>query len=208
MGDDYRNTKYCPTLDNLAEKKQDVKNSILAVHSRAIDMHRYISDNDKSFKQAFVQAYNAKCAYCGVPLENISWNLFEIDHFIPQTDGRFKYKSEAGYIENLVLSCFNCNRAKGDFVIPDKDHYKVHPDGSDVCNTFVRDDDYYIRLSDASLGDASVEAFYERLCLGNQMHRLDYLLMNMRGLRDSLKDKPSAYVLLNQAIELMKSKRR
>lgn len=207
MSDDYRNTKYCPDLTDIQAKKKEVQTLILSQHSRAKDMHTYISDNNMPFKKEFVKAYNGKCAYCGVSLDILSWKLFEIDHFIPKEDSRFKTKKEAGYIENLVLSCYDCNRSKRDFVVPDQTQEKVHPDGDYIKKSFVRDDNYYIRVSDTLQDNADVQAFYKQLDLVNESHRLDYLLMNMRGLQQKFKDKPAAYSLLGDAINLLQRKR-
>jgi len=59
------------------------------------------------------------------------------------------------------------------------------------------------------LEDESVKAFYIKLGFDRQVRRLDYLLVNMYGLRDSVeKNKPEIYVQLNKAIELIKRSRR
>jgi 5-methylcytosine-specific restriction endonuclease McrA len=208
MDDDYRNTKYCPKLSCLKEKKERVKQAVLRAHPKAEDLHKYISINNSCFKQQFIEAYNGKCPYCGVSLGIIQWKQFEIDHFIPIESSRFSTKKQAGYIENLVLACYDCNRSKSSLELSEEDWYKVNPDGPDICKTFVRDEDYYIRISEDFKEDESVNLFYSKLGLSRQIHRLDYLLMNMRGLRDSVKDKPSIYTKLNEAIELMMSKRR
>lgn len=208
MVDDYRNTKYCPELTDLNNKKKAVKKAILSEHPWAKDMHTYISKNDEPFKQQFVEAYNGKCAYCGVSTEIIPWKMFEIDHFIPKDSDRFgKSKAKAGYIENLVLSCYDCNRAKSNLECPNSDLHKINPDSSDILNSFIRDDEYYIRISDAMRDDETVNQFYERLELGNQLHRIDYLLMNMRGLCKRITDKHSAYGKLMSAIDLLQHKR-
>lgn len=141
----------------------------------------------------FIEAYNGKCPYCGVSLEIIGWRQFEIDHFIPKESSRFTTKAQAGKIENLVLACYDCNRSKSDIELADEDYYKVNPDGPDICKSFVRDEDYYIRISENFSADDAVNRFYNQLGLGRQIHRIDYLLMNMRGLRDRVKDKPSLY---------------
>lgn len=208
MGEDYRNTKYCPKLLDLKKKKENVKKAILDKHHKAKDMHIYISDNKSYFKLQFIEAYNGKCPYCGVPVEIIGWKQFEIDHFIPKDSSRFSTKAQAGYIENLVLSCYDCNRSKSNLELPEEDSYKVNPDGSDICKSFYRDEDYYIRVSNDFSEDEAVKLFYKQLGLERQIHRLDYLLMNMRGLRDQLKDKPLIYMRLTEAIELLKTKRR
>lgn len=207
MTDDYRNTKYCPVLTNIAEKKLRVKQAVLDEHPRARDMHKYISQNSSCFKRQFIEVYNGKCSYCGVHLSIIGWKQFEIDHFIPQSSTRFNSKSNAGYVENLVLACYDCNRSKSDLELADEDLYKINPDGPDICRSFVRDEDYYIRIREDFLTDESIKLFYNQLGLDRQIHRLDYLLMNMRGLRDRIKDKPLVYIRLNEAIELMQQRR-
>lgn len=208
MSDDYRNTKYCPELTDIADRKLRVKQAVLEEFPRAKDMHKYISQNNLRYKPMFVEAYNGKCSYCGVPLSIIGLKLFEIDHFIPKNSSRFTTKSDAGYVENLVLACFDCNRSKSDLELADENLYKVNPDGPDICKSFYRDDDYYIRISKDFTDDEAVKTFYRQLRLDSQTHRLDYLLVSMRGLRDKLKDNSPAYIQLNEAIELMQQKRR
>lgn len=208
MSDDYRNTKYCPELTDVAARKLRVKQAVLEEFPRAKDMHRYISQNNLRYKPLFVEAYNGKCSYCGVPLSIIGLKQLEIDHFIPKNSSRFTNKSDAGHVENLVLACFDCNRSKSDLELADEDLHKVNPDSPDICKSFYRDDDYYIRISEDFTDDEAVKTFYRQLRLGSQTHRLDYLLVSMRGLRDKLKDNPAAYIQLNEAIELMQQKRR
>lgn len=208
MVDDYRNTEYCPKFTQLSDKKNKVKKAVLKEHPRATDMHTYISDNKKTFKQQFVEAYNGKCAYCGVSVGVIPWKMFEIDHFIPKDSDRFKKsKAKSGYIENLVLSCYDCNRAKGDLELPDDDHHKINPDGLGIIESFIRDDKYYIRINKNMVNDDTVNEFYTKLKLDSQMHRVDYLLMSMRGLREKITDKHSAYAGLTKAIDLLQQKR-
>ena len=208
MVDDFRNTKYCPRLEKLLEKKNNIEEEVKKDYKKATDMHKYISDNKLRYKNLFIEAYNRKCAYCGVPLGIINWKQFEIDHFIPKGSTRFKSKTQAGNIKNLVLSCYDCNRAKGDFELDDENRHKIDPDNPDFCKSFFRDNDYYIKISEEFKDDKSVNSFYYKIGFDSQTHRLDYLLINMCGLRDSLKDKPLAYIQLNEAIELIKNKRR
>ena len=79
--------------------------------------------------------------------------MFEIDHFIYEKSPKFKTKKEAGYIENLVLACQDCNRNKSSFVVDDESFAKLYPDGDQIISSFVRDDMYYIRISDAVSND-------------------------------------------------------
>ena len=208
MADDYRNSKYCAKLTDLAKKKNDVKELVLVKHPRARDMHTYISDNDEPFKQQFIEAYNGKCAYCGVSTEIIPWKMFEIDHLIPKEADRFgKSKANAGYIENLVLSCYDCNRAKSDLEFHDQDLHKIHPDEIEITEAFIRDDNYYIRISDKMKNDSTVKLFYEQVDLENQLHRIDFLLLSMRGLCSKISDKHPAYGKLMSAVDLLQQKR-
>lgn len=52
--------------------------------------------------------FHCLCGYCGKS-ESVTKKGFEIDHFVPR---RIAPKLENAY-ENLVYSCFTCNRKKG-----------------------------------------------------------------------------------------------
>ena len=138
---------------------------------------------------AFIKAYNYKCAYCGVSLDLIAKDDFEIDHFIPESAKCFNGKAEAGVIDNLILACRNCNRKKGDYVIDNDELNELNPDMSLITANFVRDDMYYIRLSKDAMKKTEVKNFYKKLHLDSEKHRSDYLLMSMIGMRDDLKRK-------------------
>ena len=122
--DDYRRTKYCPELDNVRKKKEHIKNKIKEEHPRAQDMHTYISNNSGSLKKEFMKIYNDKCAYCGVSNDLLPKNYFEVDHFLYEKAPLFKSKKDAGYIENLVLACHDCNHNKSSFYI-NSEQYKI-----------------------------------------------------------------------------------
>ena len=207
MTDDYRRTRYCPKLDGLETRKKSVADEVLKDYPNAEDMHTYISKNDERYKLLFMEAYHGKCSYCGVSLALISKRMFEIDHFIYEKSPKFRTKKEAGYIENLVLACQDCNRNKSSFVVDDESFAKLYPDGDQITSSFVRDDMYYIRISDAVSNDLTIKAFYEQLKLGNEMRRLDYLLMSMLGLKSKLDPNSDVYSTMVQAIELLRSKR-
>lgn len=208
MADDYRNTKYCPNLTDLINKKNAIKKAVLSKYPQAKDMHTYISRNNEPFKQLFVEAYNGKCAYCGASTDIMPWRMLEIDHFIPKVAARFEQsKANAGYIENLVLACYDCNRSKRAFECPDEDIQKVHPDCVGILDSFVRDDEYYIRIGSKMNADKTVVSLYQQMDLGSQPHRIDYLLMNMRGLCEKITDEHPAYGRLMGAIDLLQRRR-
>lgn len=207
MTDDYRNTEFCPKLGNVEERKKLVAAMVKTDHPRARDMHRYISENKAPYKTAFIQAYNGKCAYCGVSLDIIPKDSFEIDHFIYKEDSRFKAKADAGYIENLVLACHKCNHTKSSLPIPDESHEYLHPDKPGITGTFIRDNDFYIRIAPAKETDLLANRFYSQLELGAEVHRLDFLLTSMRGLQAKISESSTAHKAMSEAIALLQTKR-
>ena len=205
---DYRNTEFCKSITDIAEKKNGVVELVKDGHPQRADMHTYISDNDSPYKIAFIEAYSGKCAYCGVTIAIAPKRYFEVDHFISKKSKRFNgSKAAAGYIENLVLACHKCNRAKGDLEIPDAAHEYLHPDKKGITDTFIRDEDFYIKLSDEKVNDEISIRFYTQLCLGAELLRLDYLLLNMRGLKNLISESSSGYKYLIDAIDLLQEKR-
>ena len=207
MVDDYRNTIYCPKYSDISGKKKMLVEKIRLCHPHARDMHAIIHPNDSIYKDDFMKIYNHKCSYCGVSVEVITRTNFEIDHFIYQKSERFATKADAGDIENLVLACHDCNRDKSSFEFPDDKYNDFYPDGDEIRRTFIRDDDYYIKIADEKNGDAIINEFYEKLRLGSEIHRIDYLLMNMMELQEEIQDKPEACSQLGQAIKKLHTKR-
>ncbi len=205
MSSDYRNTEYCPNLSKIKSKKNDLVIKIKQDHPRAADMHNYVSGNGTVYKEQFMAAYNNKCAYCGVSVDVIPVQMFEVDHFIYQK--KFKTKKEAGYIENLVLSCYDCNRGKSSLPIPTSAFKDLHPDEKGIARTFVRDKNFYIQISPDKENDPIVQDFYRELKLWSELHRLDYMLMSMIGMQKVLTGNDEALAKLGQAITTLRSKR-
>lgn len=207
MAEDYRNTKYCPILDDVNSKKKRIVNLIKKDHPQAVDMHNYLRKNDDKYKSPFMEVYNYKCVYCGVSLNLIQKDSFEIDHYIYEKSPKFATKKEAGYIENLVLACHDCNHKKNSFLIPDEDFRKLYPDTDEIRNTFYRDDLYYIRISREESNNQTVNQFYNLLKLGSEVHRLDYLLMSMIGLQKNHAENSQFYSGIGKIIETLRIKR-
>jgi putative CRISPR-associated protein, csn1 family len=207
MENDYRNTIYCEPLNNIQYKKNTVKQLVLSEHPKAIDLHSYISDNNEKYKVEFMKAYNYKCAYCGVSIELIPKDLFEVDHYIYQKSERFKTKKEAGYIDNLVLSCHNCNHNKSSFNIEESFYDDLYPDNTKICDFFYRDDLYYIKLTESGLKHNRVSLFYNKLKFYSEIHRLDFLLMNLIGLSSKHQLNQDDQIKLYSIIEILRMKR-
>lgn len=204
---DYRRTKYCPELSDVNRKKKDVERLVKKVHPKAQDMHSYLSDNSKKFKTKFLQVYNGKCAYCGVSLDLVQKNQFEIDHFLYEKAPQFATKKEAGYIENLVLACHDCNHNKSSFWIAEEVYDRLNPDGEGIKNTFIRDEQYYICINDKYKENQWIKEFYNKLRLGSELHRLDYLLMNIIGLQRRYRENEELYAGLGKIVDIIKVKR-
>lgn len=207
MEDDYRNTEYCTPLGDVKSRKEKVADAVKRDHQRVKDLHEWISKNDDIYKRAFIEAYNGKCAYCGVSIDIIPQKYFEIDHVIYKKDPQFKTKVDAGKIDNLVLACHRCNRAKASYRISDTAREYLHPDMPGITATFIRDEDFYIRISDSKKDDRQAKEFYEQLKFSADVCRLDHLLLNMRGLRAQIGKSSSAHKYLSDAIDLLQKKR-
>ena len=204
---DYRRTKYCPELIDVPQKKKEVEKLVEKEHPNARDMHSYISNNSQKFKLEFIKAYNGKRAYCGASTDLIKKTEFEIDHFLYKKAPIFDTKKDAGDIKNLILSCHYCNHNKNSFWIEKKDIDNLNPDGEKIKNVFIRDDQYYIRINNEFKKNATIERFYNKLCLGSELHRLDYLIMNTIGLQRSCENDSDLYVGLGKILDVIRQKR-
>ncbi|MDE6873003.1 MAG: hypothetical protein K2P87_00885, partial [Lachnospiraceae bacterium] len=105
------------------------------------------------------------------------------DHFINEDSfhDTTKGREEAGRMENLVWSCISCNRGKSGFLIKPPYDERLNVDNGNIADVFVRDKDYYIRISDTYQGDEFIQQFYEKLHLGYEARRLDYLCLQLDG---------------------------
>jgi 5-methylcytosine-specific restriction endonuclease McrA len=204
MKNDYRNTPYCSQLEDVDQKKQLLKSEINKVHPKLKNIYTKVKDTNGPYKKKFMEIYNFKCSYCGNSISNINMTLFEVDHYICESS--FNSKSKAGEMENLVLSCYDCNRAKGKFLIDCKYSDILNPDLEHITSLFYRDNNYYIQISDDYKDDKHIEAFYNKLKLGSQSRRLDFLLMHMCGFCETIKDKPQ-YEKLNEILNKLHQKR-
>ena len=156
---DYRRTKYCPELIDIQQKKNKVEDLIKTAHTYAKDMHSYISNNSQKFKIEFIKAYNGKCAYCGASIDLIKKSEFEIDHFLYEKAPVFATKKDAGYIDNLILACHDCNHNKNAFWVDEEGFDELYPDGEKVKKVFIRDELYYIRINDEYKEKAIINEF-------------------------------------------------
>ena len=92
-------------------------------------------------------------------------------------------------------------------LIEDTARQYLYPDTEGIQKAFVRDDQYYIKISDECKEDDTVKDFYKQINLGGEIHRLDYLLMSMIGMNSKMMDRPEVSQKIGQAIEMLRAKR-
>lgn len=204
MKSDYRNTKYCASLEKVDEKKKVLDKKIREEHPQAKIIYNQVKEKDGEYKKTFMEIYNWKCGYCGNSLLNISADLLEIDHYICESS--FDSKEEAGKIENLVLACYDCNRPKRDLVIEDLYRDVLNPDGETIMRVFERDELFYIKIAKEFEDDPFIKKFYNQLKLGYQTRRLDFLLMSLRGVCANLEGTSKADKLNEILIKLQEKR--
>ena len=180
---DYRNTANCPVLVDVALKKLALEQKIHKEHKRAKIMYNVVHRKQDIYFKEFSEIYNDKCAYCGAWIGISDIRLFEADHFICEdsfsndTAGRI----EAGKMSNLVLACYSCNRGKGNLTLDEEHQKTLNPDDGSIAHVFYRDENYYICIRSDYVKDDSVVNFYQKLLLGNEFRRLDYLLLEIKN---------------------------
>ena len=108
---------------------------------------------------------------------------------------------------NLILSCHDCNHNKNSFWIEKEEMDTLNPDGQEIKNTFIRDEQYYICINDIYRENEIVKKFYDRIRLGSELHRLDYLIMNIIGLQRYCEDNSDLYVGLGKILDIIREKR-
>ena len=206
--DDYRCTKYCERFTDITLKKDELEKNIQMEHKKMItDYHKYVRRNDSFYKKEFIKIYNGKCAYCGISIDVIGKEVFEIDHFRNKKREDFFTEGEAGYMGNLVLSCHDCNNCKNSFAITDSNEYDLNPDKEEIYKNFIRDDMFYIQVSKRGTLKSDVTKFYKKLHFDSEMRRIDYLLMSMMGLENKIKKRGKEIEGLSNAILLILKKR-
>ena len=180
MKNDYRNTRYYTKKNNIINEKKRLEDKIRKECPRTQIIYNQISQKEKEYNKLFREIYNNKCAYCGITTDVISSELLEIDHFICESSFK-ENKIKAGEINNLVLSCKKCNRAKSDFKWEEEYTSKFSVDDGNITELFYRDKDYSIKVEGDFISDTNICSFYKTLKFSDEVRRLDFLLMNLYG---------------------------
>ena len=82
----------------------------------------------------------------------------------------------------------------------------LHPDLDYIKAVFVRDEGYSIIVAEEFAESEAVTMFYNQLKLGQEVHKLDYLLLKMLG-QQRRTESSGEYCTLGEAISLLRKKR-
>ena len=207
MKNDYRNTVYEVRNKNIIKKKNALEDRIKKEHPKVKITYNQINKKDSEYYKQFRDIYNNKCAYCGITTDVISSELFEVDHFICRSSFNGD-DINAGKINNLVLSCKKCNRAKKDFIWSVAYSSIFNVDDESITRLFFRDEDYSIKIEKEYITDESICSFYRKLKLDEEIRRLDFLLMNMYGFYNKYRNDKNIEKIKDCIIVLQKKKKK
>lgn len=204
---DYRNGFACESLKDISKKKKKVEKLLRKEKPKSRLNHRYISNRSDKYFRLYGEAYNLKCAYCGVSSDIHGINSFEIDHFVCKAHNL--NPDESDRIDNLVFACDCCNHSKRDFIVPESHLSVLHPDLDKLGFVFYRDTDFSIKISSEYSDDEVVLRFYEKLKLYFQARRIDFLLLESLSLYRLLKSHnlDSSASRLNEIVSSLRDRR-
>lgn len=205
MKNDYRCTDFdsdvFPSESEIIKRKENLL--ISQNYSNDINHYSKVSDRRRKANNMFRLCYNNKCVYCGVPETINGRRLFEVDHFIPKSSQ--KLKIDFHNISNLVNACYECNRKKSFFEIDDNYLDILNPN-KNISKVFMRNNNFEIKIDRKYSSDSEIKKFYNKLCLGGELRRLDYLLMNMKDLQQEVKSE-AIVDKLARCIQILQEKR-
>lgn len=183
---DYRLTQY-EDFDFLTLKssKEYISNMIdkrVQTESKVGQHYEKINSKNGGYYKLFENAYNSKCAYCGIDTSINPTTLFEIDHFINKTQNVLPNGHSVNSVENLIFSCRRCNQAKDDFNTLNLCDI-LHPDHDLIANVFIRTATYGISVKEEYKENSEIVNFYKKLHLDSNFKKLDFLLMNLKAMK-------------------------
>ena len=143
-----------------------------------------IKPKESKYYEKFEEIYYHKCAYCGVSTAINPAPLYEIDHFFNELQTTFcSYNLSVDIIDNLILSCRNCNQSKKEFAVNDV-HSIIHPDSREIKEVFNRGEHFEIKISPQYCKDEKIQSFYNKMKFHYRFRKLDYLLLNLYFLKE------------------------
>ena len=139
-----------------------------------------IKPKESKYYEKFEEIYYHKCAYCGVSTAINPAPLYEIDHFFNELQTTFGSDNlSVDIIDNLILSCRNCNQSKKEFAVNDV-HSIIHPDSREIN----RGEHFEIKISPQYCKDEKIQSFYNKMKFHYRFRKLDYLLLNLYFLKE------------------------
>ena len=174
---DYRLT-YSESFSDLSSDLSNLKNKMVTEHPRMKNFYLNIK-NCKAYKKDFLSAFKYRCCYCGKDLDACD---VEIDHICSPDDG------PQNNFDNLAPACNSCNGSKSNIVKDALFANKIHP-VTNIQNCFTRNSDLTVLIAPAYTSDQFVQSFYERLNLGSQIKRLDFLVLCLDDISKRILDR-------------------
>lgn len=143
-----------------------------------------IKPKESKYYEKFEEIYYHKCAYCGVSTAINPAPLYEIDHFFNELQTTFGSDNlSVDIIDNLILSCRNCNQSKKEFAVNDV-HSIIHPDSREIKEVFNRGERFEIKIAPQYCKDEKIQSFYNKMKFHYRFRKLDYLLLNLYFLKE------------------------
>ena len=197
---DYRSTE-----TDIFPSEEDInshKNEVLKGH-RIPNHYSFIHKRGSHANTEFRKAFNYKCAYCGVNEEINSVLLFEVDHYICQTST--KLSIDFNNFDNLVNSCYACNRHKSGIDIEDNYLDILNPK-KNIQNVFTRGEDFTITINSNYSSDEYISDFYKKMKFDHNLRRIDFLILSITDLESTISNQEIKEKLI-VLIENLKQKR-
>ncbi|HHK6615683.1 TPA: HNH endonuclease, partial [Streptococcus pneumoniae] len=143
-----------------------------------------IKSKESKYYERFEEIYHHKCAYCGVSTAINPALLYEIDHFFNKLQTTFGSDDlSVDIIDNLILSCRNCNQSKKEFAVNDV-HSIIHPDSREIKEVFNRGEHFEIKIAPQYCKNEKIQSFYNKMKFHYRFRKLDYLLLNLYFLKE------------------------
>lgn len=175
---DYRESNNKSFDWDVTNKKRYLLKDIRLKHPTLKNHYKLLYPHHTEVNKKFREIYNGKCAYCGVSVNILSADLFEIDHFICKKYFK-KNLNKGNHLDNLVFACRDCNRFKSDNYFNHKNSKMFNVDDGSICKCFYRDELYNIRIKKDFKNNDTVNNFYITMRFDSQIRRLNYLLDSM-----------------------------
>lgn len=196
---------YRATETDIFPSEKDInshKDEVLKGH-RTPNHYSFIHERGSHANKEFRKAFNNKCAYCGVNELINSVQLFEVDHYICQSST--KLSVDFDNFDNLINSCYECNRHKSGLDIND-DYLEILNPKSNIQNVFTRSKDFDIIINTKYKSDDYILYFYKKMKFNHNLRRLDFLILSIIDLESNTNNQEIKDKLI-VLIEKLKQKR-